>query len=96
MTVCYDEGCGNDDFHFRQERVNVKDMRYLYTETRVIDAPGGVGDGFTASEVGFKIFMWWQLSFTDGKGQTYLAIVHLNGDTCEERGWDDHPRDIRI
>jgi hypothetical protein len=29
----------------------------------------------------------------DGTEQTYLAIVHLQGDPCEEHGWDDHQTD---
>jgi hypothetical protein len=94
LTVCSDEGCSNDDFHIDKERVNVRDGKYLYFETHILDAPGGghpdaLGDGFTASEVGFKIFMWWNVGFTDGTTQTYLAIVHLKGDPCEEHGWDD-------
>jgi hypothetical protein len=87
LTVCSDEGCGNDDFHVRQELLNARDTRYWYVETHTINAPGGVGDGFTASEVGLKIFMYWKVSFTDGTEQTYLAIVHLRGDPCEEHGW---------
>ena len=46
-----------------------------------------MGDGFTASDVGFKIPLLWTVSFTDGTEQTYLAIVHLKGDPCEEHGW---------
>lgn len=92
LMVCSDEGCANDDFHVRQELVEVRDTRYWYLETHTINAPGGVGDGFTASEVGFKVFLYWEVSFTDGTEQNYLAIVHLRGDPCEEHGWDDHPR----
>ena len=77
----------NDDFHAHIERVNVRDSRVSYTETYLNTVPGGVGDGYTASEVGFKIFLWWQVFFTDGTDQTYLAIVHLKGDPCEEHGW---------
>ncbi|MDQ3853187.1 MAG: hypothetical protein M3299_10175 [Thermoproteota archaeon] len=93
LTVCSDEECTNDDFHIDKELVNARDTRYWYLETHIIDAPGGghpdaLGDGFTASEVGFKIFMWWDVGFTDGTEQTYLAIVHLRGDPCEEHGWD--------
>jgi hypothetical protein len=90
LWVNSDEENSQDDFHVRQELVNVRDTRYSYLETELIDAPSGVGDGFTASEVGFKIFLWWQVSFTDGTEQTYLAIVHLQGDPCEEHGWDYH------
>ena len=87
LTVCSDEQCTNDDFHIHKEVVNVRDARYSYLETHIIDNPGGVGDGFTASDIGFKIFMWWDVGFTDGTEQTYLAIVHLKGDPCEEHGW---------
>ncbi len=89
LTVCYDEDCANDDFWISRELVDVNDEKYLYIETHVIDAPDEVGDGFTANENGFEIFMWWTVSFTDGTDQTYLAIVHLEGDECEEHGWDD-------
>jgi hypothetical protein len=87
LTVCYDDGCGNDDFWISRELVDVNDEKYWYIETHVIDAPDEVGDGFTASEEGFEIYMWWTVSFTDGTTQTYLAIVHLEGDDCEEHGW---------
>jgi hypothetical protein len=88
LTVCSDENCATDDFHVRQELVNTRDTRFLYQQTYAINAPNGVGDGFTASDVGFKIFLLWTVSFTDGTEQTYLAIVHLQGDPCEEHGWD--------
>jgi hypothetical protein len=88
LTVCGDENCATDDFHVRQELVNTRDTRFLYQQTYAINAPNGVGDGFTASDVGFKIFLLWTVSFTDGTEQTYLAIVHLQGDPCEEHGWD--------
>jgi hypothetical protein len=87
LMVCGDEIC-NDDFHVRQELVNTRDTRLLYQQTYAIHAPNSVGDGFTASDVGFKIFLLWTLSFTDGTEQTYLAIVHLKGDPCEEHGWE--------
>jgi hypothetical protein len=86
LLVCGDTVC-NDDFHIRQELVNTREPRVGYIQTHVIDAPGAIGDGFTASDVGFKIFLFWQVSFTDGTDQTYLAIVHLKGDPCEEHGW---------
>jgi hypothetical protein len=89
LTVCYDEECGNDDFWISRELVDVNDEKYWYIETHVIDAPDEVGDGFTANEVGFPIYMWWTVEFTDGTDQTYLAIVHLEGDECEEHGWVD-------
>jgi hypothetical protein len=87
LTICGDESCATDDFHVRHELVNVRDTRFLYVETHLMDNPGAVGDGFTASEVGFKIPLLWTVSFTDGTEQTYLAIVHLQGDPCEEHGW---------
>jgi hypothetical protein len=77
----------NDDFRVHQELANTRDIRFLYLQTHAINAPIGVGDGFTASDVGFKIFLFWRVSFTDGTEQTYLAIVHLKGDRCEEHGW---------
>jgi hypothetical protein len=89
LTVCYDEDCSNDDFWITRELIDVDDEESLYIETHVIDAPDEVGDGFTASEEGFEIYMWWTVSFTDGTEQTYLTIVHLQGDDCEEHGWDD-------
>jgi hypothetical protein len=89
LTVCYDEECGNDDFWISRELVDVNDEKYWYIETHVIDAPDEVGDGFTANEVGFPIYMWWTVEFTDGTTQTYVAIVHLEGDECEEHGWVD-------
>ena len=87
LTICGDENCATDDFHVRQELVNTRDTRFLYQQTYAINAPNGVGDGFTASDVGFKIPLLWTVSFTDGTEQTYLAIVHLKGDPCEEHGW---------
>ena len=87
LTVCYDEDCSNDDFWITRELIDVDDEESLYIETHVIDAPDEVGDGFTASEEGFEIFMWWTVSFTDGTDQTYVAIVNLEGDECEEHGW---------
>ena len=87
LTVCYDEDCSNDDFWITRELIDVDDEESLYIETHVIDAPDEVGDGFTASEEGFEIFMWWTVSFIDGTDQTYVAIVHLQGDDCEEHGW---------
>jgi hypothetical protein len=89
VTVCYDEDCSNDDFWITKELVDVDDEESLYIETHVIDAPDELGDGFTASDEGFEIFMWWTVSFTDETDQTYLAIVHLEGDDCEEHGWTE-------
>ena len=43
--------------------------------------------GFTASDVGVKIFLFWTVGFADGIEKIYLAIVHLKGDPCEEDGW---------
>jgi hypothetical protein len=54
--VCGDEVC-NDDFHIRQELVNTRDTRLLYLQTYAINARNAAGDGFTASDVGFKIFL---------------------------------------
>ena len=81
-----DEVC-NDDFHVRQELANTRDTRFLYLQTHAINAPNGVGDGFTTSDVGFKIFLFWTVGFADGTEKIYLAIVHLKGDPCEEHGW---------
>ena len=89
LLVCFDADCANDDFLFSRELVDVDDERYLYVETHVIDAPDELGDGFTANEDGFPIYMWWTVEFTDGTDQTYVAIVHLEGDECEEHGWVD-------
>jgi hypothetical protein len=69
------------------DRINTRDTRYFYLERYLNTAPGHVGDGYTASDVGFKIFLWWQVFFTDGTEQTYLAIVHLKGDPCQQHGW---------
>jgi hypothetical protein len=74
----------SDDFHVNKKLVNTKDGSALYPETYSINAPAGVGDGYTASEIGFRLFLWWQVFFTDGTEETYLAIVHLKGDPCEE------------
>jgi hypothetical protein len=90
----------NDYLQTDIQLVNVRDTRLWYLETYLNAVPGGgdpdaLGDGYTASEIGFRIFLWWQVFFTDGTDQTYLAIVHLQGDPCEEHGWDDHPRNER-
>jgi hypothetical protein len=77
----------NDDFHTDIDRINIRDTRYFYLETYLNTVPSGVGDGYTASDVGFKVFLWWQVFFTDGTDQTYLAIVHLKGEPCQEHGW---------
>ena len=84
--VCGDEVC-NDDFHVRQELVNTRDIRFLYLQTHAINAPNGVGDRFTASDVGFKIFLFWTVGFADGTEKTCLETVHLKGDRGEEHGW---------
>jgi hypothetical protein len=98
LFVNDDETNSNDYLQTDIELVDVSDTRYLYFETYLNDVPGdggpdALGDGYTASEVGFEIFLWWQVSFTDGTEQTYLAIVHLQGDECEEHGWVDHSND---
>jgi hypothetical protein len=77
----------NDYLQTDIDRINTRDTRYYYLETYLNTVPGAVGDGYTASDIGFKIFLWWQVFFTDGTDQTYLAIVHLKGDPCEEHGW---------
>src|SRR5918999_4245436 len=38
------------------DRINTRDTRYFYLETYLNTVPGHVGDGYTASDVGFKIF----------------------------------------
>jgi hypothetical protein len=93
LWVNDDEVNGDDDFHVDKKRVDVKDTRFLYTDTYIIDAPGGgapnaLCDGHTDNEIGFKIFLWWKVLFIDGTEQTYVAILHLKGDPCEEHGWD--------
>lgn len=92
LFVNDDETNSNDYLHTDIELVDVSDTRYLYIETYLNDVPGGghldaLGDGYTASDEGFRIFLWWQVEFTDGTTQTYLAVVHLEGDECEEHGW---------
>ncbi|MDP8886962.1 MAG: hypothetical protein M3M91_04135 [Thermoproteota archaeon] len=77
----------NDYLQTDIDRTNTRDTRYYYLEIYRNTVPGAVGDGYTASDVGFKIFLWWEVSFTDGTDQTYLAIVHLKGDPCQEHGW---------
>ncbi|HEX2106725.1 MAG TPA: hypothetical protein VHF28_03255 [Nitrososphaera sp.] len=96
LFVNDDEANSNDYLHTDIELVDVSDTRDLYIETYLNDVPGGgdpdaLGDGYTANENGFKIFLWWVVEFTDGTEQTYLAVVHLEGDGCEEHGWDDSP-----
>jgi hypothetical protein len=88
----------NDYLQTDIELVDSADDQYLYFQTYLNDVPGGgdpdaLGDGYTANENGFEIFLWWKVSFTDGTEQTYLAVVHLEGDECEEHGWDDSPND---
>ncbi len=77
----------NDYLQTDIDRTNTRDTRYYYLQTYLNTVPGAVGDGYTASDVGFRIFLWWQVFFTDGTDQTYLAIVHLKGDPCQEHGW---------
>ncbi len=88
----------NDYLETDIELVDEGGERYLYFQTYFNDVPGGgdpdaLGDGYTANENGFEIFLWWLVEFTDGTDQTYLAIVHLEGDECEEHGWDDSTYD---
>jgi hypothetical protein len=94
LSVNDDVANQNDYLQTDIELVDSGDDRYLYFQTYLNDVPGGgdpdaLGDGYTANENGFEIFLWWTVSFTDGTDQTYLAIVHLQGDECEEHGWDD-------
>jgi hypothetical protein len=94
LSVNDDELNQNDYLQTDIELVDSGDDSYLYFQTYLNDVPGGgdpdaLGDGYTANENGFEIFLWWTVSFTDGTEQTYLAIVHLEGDECEEHGWDD-------
>jgi hypothetical protein len=77
----------NDYLQTDIDRINARDTRYFYLETYLNTVSAAVGDGYTASDGGFKIFLWWQVFFTDGTEQTYLAIVHLKGDPCQEHGW---------
>ncbi len=100
LSVNDDEGNSNDYLHTDIELVDEGegDDRDVYFQTYLNAVPGGgdpdaLGDGYTASEIGFEIFLWWTVSFTDGTEQTYLAVVHLEGDECEEHGWDDDPND---
>jgi hypothetical protein len=98
LSVNDDEGNSNDYLHTDIELVDEGDDRDVYFQTYLNAVPGGgdpdaLGDGYTASEEGFEIFLWWTVSFTDGTEQTYLAVVHLEGDECEEHGWDDDPND---
>jgi hypothetical protein len=66
----------NDDFRVRQELTNTRDIRFLYLQTHAINAPNGVGDGFTASDVGFKIFLFWTGGFAKG------WVYSRSGTTC--------------
>jgi hypothetical protein len=98
LSVNDDEENSNDYLHTDIELADEGDDRDEYFQTYLNAIPGGgdpdaLGDGYTASEIGFEIFLWWTVSFTDGTEQTYLAVVHLEGDECEEHGWDDHPND---
>jgi hypothetical protein len=92
LSVNDDELNQNDYLQTDIELVDEGDDRDEYFQTYLNAVPGGgdpdaLGDGYTASEEGFEIFLWWTVSFTDGTEQTYLAVVHLEGDECEEHGW---------
>ncbi len=87
LTVCSDDRCRDDDFRIQKELVNTRDTRLAYLQTHVINAPNGLEDTFTASDIGLKVFLFWHVSFTDGTSQTYVAIALLKGDQCEEHGW---------
>jgi len=98
LSVNDDELNQNDYLQTDIELVDEGDDREEYFQTYLNAVPGGgdpdaLGDGYTANENGFKIFLWWTVSFTDGTEQTYLAVVHLEGDECEEHGWDDPAND---
>jgi hypothetical protein len=87
LTICSDDRCRDDDFRIRQELVNTRDSRLVFLQTYVINAPNGLEDTFTASDNGLKIYLFWEVSFTEGTSQTYVAIALLKGDPCEEHGW---------
>ena len=87
LTVCSDDRCRDDDFRIRQELVNTRDSRLVFLQTYVINAPNGLEDTYTASDNGLKIYLFWDVSFTDGTSQTYVAIALLKGDPCEEHEW---------
>ncbi|MDQ3902763.1 MAG: hypothetical protein M3247_03785 [Thermoproteota archaeon] len=95
LWINTDSANSNDDFHVRMDRLKVRDTSFAYLETYAINAPVAVGDGFTASDKGLRIFLWWDVSFTDGRHQTYVAILILKGDPCQEHGWDYQPTDDR-
>ena len=63
LYIYDDVANSQDDFHLLGERVNVRDMRFLYSETYVINAPSGAGDGYTASS--FSIREREKLELTD-------------------------------
>jgi hypothetical protein len=86
-----DSANANNDFHVHMRRLMAKDTNSLYLEVDVISPPGSVSHGFTGSDKGLKVFLWWDVSFTDGTHQTYLAIVNLKGDPCPQHGWDYDP-----
>jgi len=87
LLICVDPDCIDDYLVIDRELVNVNDEEFLYVETYLNKLPDDLGDGYTANEEGFEIYMWWTVEFTDGTDQTYVAIVHLQGDPCEEHGW---------
>jgi hypothetical protein len=87
LTICSDDRCRDDDFRIRQELVNTRDSRLVFLQTYVINAPVGLEDTFTASDNGLKVFLFWDVSFSDGTSQTYVGIALLKGDPCEEHGW---------
>lgn len=87
LTICSDDRCRDDDFRIRQELVNTRDSRLVFLQTYAINAPNGLEDTYTASDNGLKVFLFWDVSFTDGTSQTYVGIALLKGDPCEEHGW---------
>jgi hypothetical protein len=69
------------------------------THTSTLCLSGGNSDALGVdtqqARLALRYFLWWQVFFTDGTDQTYLAIVHLQVDQREEDGWDDHPTNER-
>jgi hypothetical protein len=58
LPICFDPDCNNDDLVLNIDVVNVDDQEFLYVEAYLNEVPDSLGDGFTANEVGFPIYMW--------------------------------------
>jgi hypothetical protein len=86
LWINTDSANANDNSHVYMQRLMAKDTRTLYLETYIISAPDGVGDGFTGGDKGLKVFLRWDVSFTDGTDQTYVAILILKGDHTRSTG----------